>query len=209
MIRYILIAAVWCLFAQEVNGQAVIGPKFNTPCTGTTFFVIPTNGNGDVVPANTRYSWAAPTMPAGLTGGVAASLQLSINGTLVNSTNNSLQAVYNVVPTTAAGVPNGATFTVTVNVLPYAKASDINVIPSNPKVCSGLSTALGCALSSSSTIVSPIFNWYSDAGLNNELAENSTSYTTNILTNNTTYYITVEGANACANTVAVVVPSPA
>ena len=202
MIRYILIAAVWCLFAQEVNGQAVIGPKFNTPCTGTTFFVIPTNGNGDVVPANTRYSWAAPTMPAGLTGGVAASLQLSINGTLVNSTNNSLQAVYNVVPTTEAGVPNGATFTVTVNVLPYAKASDINVIPSNPKVCSGLSTALGCALSSSSTIVSPIFNWYSDAGLNNELAENSTSYTTNILTNNTTYYITVEGANACANTVA-------
>jgi len=203
MIRYILIAAVWCLFAQQVNGQqAAIGPKFSTPCTGTTFFVIPTNGNGDVVPVNTKYSWSAPSMPAGLTGGVSATLQSSINGTLVNSTNTSLQAVYNVVPTTAAGVPNGATFTVTVNVLPYAKASDIKVIPSNPKVCSGLSTALGCALSSSSTIVSPIFNWYSDPSLNNELAENSTSYTTNILTNNTTYYITVEGANACANTVA-------
>ena len=202
MIRYILIAAVWCLFAQQVNGQATISPKFSTPCTGDAFGLVPVNGNGDVVPANTKYSWAAPTMPPGLTGGVAATLQSSINGILVNSTNTSLQAVYNVVPTTAAGVPNGATFTVTVNVLPYAKASDINVIPSNPKVCSGLSTALGCALSSSSTIVSPIFNWYSDAGLNNELAENSTSYTTNILTNNTTYYITVEGANACANTVA-------
>ena len=203
MIRYLLIAAVWCLFAQVVNGQAVIGPKFSTPCTGDAFSVVPVNGsNGDVVPPNTRYSWATPSLPAGLTGGVAATLQSSINGILVNSTNTSLQAVYTVMPTTAAGVQNGATFTVTINVLPYAKASDINVIPANPKVCSGLSTALGCALSSSSTIVSPIFNWYSDAALNNQLVENNTSYTTNILTNNTTYYITVEGANACANTVA-------
>jgi hypothetical protein len=89
MIRYILIAAVWCLFAQGVNGQAVIGPKFNTPCTGTTFGLVPVNGvNGDVVPPDTKYSWAAPTMPGGLTGGVAATLQSSINGTLVNSTNN-------------------------------------------------------------------------------------------------------------------------
>jgi len=203
MIRYILIAAVCCLFAQGVNGQAVIGPKFNTPCTGTTFFVIPTNGNGDVVPANTKYSWAAPSLPAGLTGGVSATLQSSINGTLVNSTNNSLQAVYNVVPTTAAGVQNGATFTVTINVLPYAKASDIKIIPSNPKVCSGLSTSLGCALSSSSTIVpsTEIFTWYSDAALNNTISSVN-AYTTPVLTNNTTYYITVSGANACANTVA-------
>ncbi|MCX6263131.1 MAG: gliding motility-associated C-terminal domain-containing protein [Bacteroidetes bacterium] len=204
MIRYILIAAVWCLFAQGVNGQAVIGPKFNTPCTGTTFGLVPVNGvNGDVVPANTKYSWAAPTMPAGLTGGVAATLQLSINGTLVNSTNYSLQAVYNVVPTNAFGVQNGATFTVTINVLPYAKASDIKVIPSNPKVCSGLSTSLGCALSSSSTIVptTEIFTWYSDAALNNTIS-NVNVYTTPVLSNNTTYYITVSGANACANTVA-------
>ena len=204
MIRYILIAAVWCLFAQGVNGQNVIGPKFNTPCTGTTFGMVPVNGvNGDVVLPNTKYSWAAPTMPAGLTGGVAASLQSSINGTLVNSTSNSLQAVYNVIPTTAAGVQNGATFTVTINVLPYANASDIKVIPSNPKVCSGLSTSLGCALSSSSTIVptTEIFTWYSDAALNNTIS-NGNSYTTPILSNNTTYYITVSGANACANTVA-------
>ena len=204
MIRYILIAAVCCLFAQGVNGQAVIGPKFNTPCTGTTFGLVPVNGvNGDVVPANTKYSWAAPSLPAGLTGGVSATLQSSINGTLVNSTNNSLQAVYNVVPTTALGVQNGATFTVTINVLPYAKASDIKVIPSNPKVCSGLSTSLGCALSSSSTIVpsTEIFTWYSDAALNNTISSVN-AYTTPVLTNNTTYYITVSGANACANTVA-------
>ena len=203
MIRYLLIAAVWCLFAQQANGQqAVISSKFSTPCTADAFAVIPVNGvNGDVVPANTKYSWSAPSMPAGLTGGAPGINQSSINGILVNSTNNSVQVVYNVVPT-AAGVQNGATFTVTVNVLPYAKASDIKVIPSNPKVCSGLSTALGCALSSSSTISFPIFNWYSDAALNNPIALNSSSYTTNILTNNTTYYLTVSGANACANTVA-------
>lgn len=205
MIRYLLIAAVWCLFTQQVNGQqASISPKFNTPCTGSAFSVVPVNGvNGDVVPANTKYSWSAPVLPAGLTGAVSGTAQNSISGILVNSTNNSLQAVYNVIPTTAGGVQNGATFTVTINVLPYAKASDIKVIPSSPKVCSGLSTALGCALSNSSTIVpsTEIFTWYSDAALTNQISAGN-AYTTPVLTNNTIYYITVSGANACANTVA-------
>ena len=206
MIRYLLIAVAFCAVTVQVRAQqAVIGPKFSTPCTGTAFAVVPMSGVGsptpDQVPANTKYSWSAPTMPAGLTGGVAGSIQSSINGTLVNSTNNALQAVYNVVPVTAGGVQNGATFTVTVNVLPYAKASDIQVIPANPKVCSGLTTSLGCAISSSSTIVSPIFVWYSDAALTNQLATGN-SYTTAVLTNNTNYYLTVSGANACANTVA-------
>ena len=201
MIRYILIAAAWCFFAQEVNGQqAVIGNKNSRPCTGDPFVVIPRVSDGDVVPENTKYSWSAPSMAPGLSGGVSATLQNTINGTLVNATNNSLQAVYNVVPTTATGVPIGATFTVTVDVSPYARASDINVIPSNPKVCSGLTTALGCALSSSSTIVptNTTFTWYSDAALNNFLTVGN-AYTTPVLNNNTTYYITVGGVNACAN----------
>ena len=203
MIRYLLIiAATWCLFAQQANGQAVISPKFSTPCTGIEFLVIPTTNTqiGDVVPPNTLYSWATPSPVAGITGGASGTNQLKISGTLINSTNTSQQLIYNVVPTTS-GVP-GNPFTVTVNVLPYAKASDIVLTPSNPRVCSGLTTALGCALSSSSTIVptTEFFNWYSDPLLSNEIS-NEPTFVTPILTNNTTYYITVNGANACKNLV--------
>jgi gliding motility-associated-like protein len=206
MTRFLFTAAVWCSLAFYASGQAVIGPKFTTPCTGQSFTVLPINNVGtppDVVPANTRYSWPAPTMPAGITGAVAGTTQTSISGTLFNSTNNSIQVLYTVTPVNTSNGPIGSPFTVTVNVLPFASASDISITPSLPKVCSGLPTTLGVALSSSSTITtgSEIFTWYSDAALTNQLTQ-GVSYTTGILTNNTTYYVTVRGANKCANTVA-------
>lgn len=207
MTRFLLTAAVWCSLAFYASGQtAVIGPKFTTPCTGQFFNVLPVNGVGtppDVVPANTRYSWPAPTLPTGLTGGASGTIQNSISGTLVNSTSNSLQAIYVVTPVNTSNVAIGSPFTVTVNVLPFATASDITITPSLPKVCSGLPTSLSVALSSSSTVTpgTASFTWYSDAALTDELVS-GTSYTTPVLTNNTTYYLTVRGANKCENTVA-------
>jgi gliding motility-associated-like protein len=206
MTRFLLTLAVWCSLAFYASGQAVIGPKFTTPCSGQTFPVPITNGvNGDVVPTDIRYSWPAPTLPTGLTGAVSGTTQTSVSATLTNSTSISLQAVYIVTPVNTSNEPIGNPFSVTFNVLPYATTADIKITPASPKVCSGLPTTLGVALSASSTITpgTEQFVWYSDAGLNSNLTSDQTStvsYTTGILTNNTTYYITARGANKCANT---------
>jgi gliding motility-associated-like protein len=206
MTRFLFTAAVWCSLAFYASGQAVIGPKFTTPCTGQSFTVLPSNNVGtppDVVPANTRYSWPAPTMPAGITGAVAGTTQTSISGTLFNSTNNSVQVFYTVTPVNISDAPIGNPFTVTVNVKPYATAADIKATPTSPSVCSGLPTTLGVALSSSSTVTpgTEIFEWWSNANLTGFLTQ-GVSYTTGVLTNNTTYYISVQSANKCANTIA-------
>jgi gliding motility-associated-like protein len=209
MIRNVLILIALCALTLQVKAQtAVIGQKFTTPCTSQSFNVVIGNGvNGDVVPAGTRYSWSAPTLPAGLTGATAGIAQAVVSGTLSNSTNNSLQAIYTITPVNITNVPIGNPFTLTVNVLPFATASDIKLTPASPKVCSGLTTALGVTLSASSTITpgTEVFTWYSDAALNAPLTDpnsSATSYTTGILTNNTTYYLTARGANKCANTTA-------
>lgn len=210
MIRYLLISIALCALTVQVKAQtAVIGPKFTTPCTSQAFNVPISNGggNGDIVPAGTRYSWSAPSLPVGLTGATAGVTQAVISGTLNNSTNNSLQAIYTITPVNITNVPIGNPFTLTVNVLPYATAADIKLTPVSPKVCSGLTTSLGVTLSASSTITpgTEVFTWYSDAALNAPLTDpnaSANSYTTGVLTNNTTYYLTARGANKCANTVA-------
>jgi isopentenyl diphosphate isomerase/L-lactate dehydrogenase-like FMN-dependent dehydrogenase len=52
------------------------------------------NPPSDVVPAGTTYSWSAPVVTGGMTGGVAASGQSSITGTLINPTNTPQTATY-------------------------------------------------------------------------------------------------------------------
>ena len=87
-----------------------------TACSGTAFSVTPVNGVNGVIPAGTTYSWAAPVVTGGLTGGVAGAGAANINGNLSNPTNTAQTATYTVTPT--SGTCPGSSFLVTVTVNP-------------------------------------------------------------------------------------------
>jgi gliding motility-associated-like protein len=78
----------------------------------------------------------------------------------------------------------------------YANVNDLNVDP--VVVCSGLSTTLIGALSSTSDIVNPIYSWYRDSNLKN-FAYEGPVFSTPIMNNNSSFYVTVRGTNACNN----------
>lgn len=84
---------------------------------------------------------------------------------------------------------------VTVNVNPLATTTDI-IITGNTTTCAGSSTVL---TASSSTVINPVFTWYSDASLTN-ISYEGPVFTTARLNANTTYYVTVKGDNKCENT---------
>jgi gliding motility-associated-like protein len=99
-----------------VSPVATINPMTVTVCTGNLFTVTPVNVTNGVVPAGTTYSWSAPVVTGGMTGGASGTNQTSISGTLTNPTNTPQTATYTVTPTSGTCV--GATFTLTVTVNP-------------------------------------------------------------------------------------------
>jgi hypothetical protein len=104
-----------------------------TACSNSPFSIAPSDGNGNIVPIGITYSWSAPTVTGGMTGGAIGSNQPTINGTLNNPTNTAQTATYTVTPT--ANGCAGATFTVVVTVNP--KPVIANVTPA--AICSGTS----------------------------------------------------------------------
>ena len=103
----------------DVNPKPVIPNQTSTICSGATFTVSPANGGAVIVPAGTTYTWAAPVVTGGITGGSAQAGQASISQTLTNPTNIARTATYTVTPTSGAvGSCVGSTFTVTVTVNP-------------------------------------------------------------------------------------------
>ena len=100
-----------------VNPTPNIANKTTSTCGGIPFTVAPVNG-ADIVPAGTTYSWPAPTVQAGITGGAAGSNASNISGTLVNTTTNPLNATYTVTPVSGSCPGNSFTVTVTVNPAP-------------------------------------------------------------------------------------------
>ena len=99
-----------------VDPKATITPMTATICTAGTFTSIPTDGIDGVIPVGTTYSWPAPVVSGGLTGGAVRSGAGNISGTLTNPTNAAQTAIYTVTP--LSGGCTGATFTVTVTVNP-------------------------------------------------------------------------------------------
>jgi len=104
-------------------------------CSGGTFSVLPTDGvplATTIVPALTTYSWPAPVVTGGITGGSAQSAQASISQTLSNPTAVNQTATYTVTPTSgASGLCVGSTFQVIVTVNPLPIVTSIT-----PSVCS-------------------------------------------------------------------------
>jgi len=83
---------------------------------------------------------------------------------------------------------------VTVTVNPLATTTDI-VVSGNTDACSGTSVTLKAV---STTVVNPVFTWYSDAALTN-ISYIGDTFTTPNINSNTNYYVTVKGDNKCEN----------
>uniref|UniRef100_UPI0040488821 beta strand repeat-containing protein n=1 Tax=Algoriphagus sp. TaxID=1872435 RepID=UPI0040488821 len=87
-------------------------------CSGDAFLVTPTDGNGNIVPTGTRYSWTVQDNPS-VTGENIGTLQPSISQFLTNTSNTVQTVIYTVTPISgAAGSCPGPTFNVTVTVNP-------------------------------------------------------------------------------------------
>jgi gliding motility-associated-like protein len=125
-----------------VKPKPTINTITNSICTALGFEVTPTNGTNGIVPAGTTYSWPAPTITGGLTGGVSAADAGTISGTLTNPTNAVQTATYSVTPKSAEGCVGG-TFTLTVTVNPKATIAS----NSTAAICSATSFTFSSTVS--------------------------------------------------------------
>ena len=73
------------VIVNPVPVVTTVGGMTATACRGTAFSVTPVNGVNGVIPAGTTYSWAAPVVTGGLTGGAAGAGAANISGNLVQS----------------------------------------------------------------------------------------------------------------------------
>ncbi|WP_436491547.1 gliding motility-associated C-terminal domain-containing protein [Chitinophaga sp. ARDCPP14] len=88
--------------------------------------------------------------------------------------------------------PSTIPLSVTVAVNRHALAADITT--ADQSICEGNAVTM----TASSDISNPVFSWYTDAGLNNPVAAGA-SFTTPSLSAPATYYVTVNGTDACEN----------
>ncbi|MCA6513870.1 MAG: hypothetical protein IM569_13530, partial [Chitinophagaceae bacterium] len=101
-------------------------------CSGVEFQVSPVVGtySGNIVPANTTYTWGEPGYSASLSGGISGSNQSFIRSTIINASNTTQTATYTVIPTT--GNCTGSSFTLIVTVHPVPKIASLSTV-----TCSG------------------------------------------------------------------------
>jgi hypothetical protein len=103
-------------FSVTVNPTPSISNVTETICSAGSFTVTPANGGSEIVPANTTYSWSAPTV-SGITGLASGSSATSIAGTLTNTTNTAIDVIYTVTPTSGENCA-GSPFQITITVDP-------------------------------------------------------------------------------------------
>ena len=110
------------LLTVTVNPKPSITTQTQTICSNATFNIAPVNGGNLIVPANTTYTWTAPTSnPLGAISGGAAQLSsvANISQLLTNNSNSQGLLTYLVTPTSgAAGSCVGAPFNVEITVSP-------------------------------------------------------------------------------------------
>ena len=117
-----------------VNPKPFIQDITLTTCSDEGFTHIPVNGSGNIVPANTTYSWSEPVVTGGLTGGATGTDSADINGLLTNPTNIDQTATYTVTPSWTNGTETciGNDFTITVTIEPKPAINNHTVT-----ICSG------------------------------------------------------------------------
>ena len=141
-----------------VNPTPFIPTQNTSVCSGNPFTVSPIDGaTNTIVPLNTSYSWSAPIVTGGISGGSAASNQVSISQTLINTTSLVQTATYLVTPTSGVtGNCVGLPFTVVVNVQPIPVISNTTI-----NVCSNSNFSVTPANAPPTTIVptGTIYSW--------------------------------------------------
>ncbi|MEI2750128.1 MAG: PKD-like domain-containing protein [Ferruginibacter sp.] len=183
-----------------VNPTSSIGSTSTTGCSGTAFTVTPSG-----FPSGTSYSWSAPVVTGGMTGGAAGSGN-SISGTLTNNTATAQTATYTVTPVYGSTPPCTITFTVTVTVNPRPT---VNATPSTQTRCSG--SAIGTiTITNPNSVPGTNFSWSrNNTGNLTGIANNGTGSTiAGTLTNNTgtqqtTNFTITATAGSCFSTTAV------
>lgn len=175
-----------------VNPVPAITAITSTICSDVGFTVSPTDGTNGVVPSGTTYSWSAPSVTGGLTGGASGTAAASITGTLTNPTSSAQTATYTVTPT--AGSCTGSTFTVTVTVNAKPTAS----VSGTASICGGSSTNLTITL----TGTSPWNFTYTDGTSPVTVNSQATSpYTVSVSPSSTkTYSVTAVSDANCSGT---------
>jgi hypothetical protein len=105
-------------YTLTVNPRPVIANITAQSCSGVAFSIVPSSTSPNVIPAGTTYSWLAPVVTGGITGGAAGNGS-TISGALVNPGTTAATATYTVTATSGTA-PNQCsnTFTVTVTVNP-------------------------------------------------------------------------------------------
>ncbi len=104
-----------CQFTVTVYPKAVVDDYTEILCSDGSFEYAPIDGTNGIVPSGTTYSWSAPSI-TGITGAVAGTNETHITGTLTNTTDQAIDVIYNVTP--SSGICNGDPFTVTITVNP-------------------------------------------------------------------------------------------
>jgi len=100
-----------------ISTSPAITAMTETVLSGFSFVVTPIDGTNGIVPSGTTYSWPAPVVTGGITGGAASSgAPSNINGILTNPTSIAQTATYTVTPT--SGTCTGNTFTLTITLDP-------------------------------------------------------------------------------------------
>ncbi len=207
-IRYVVTPKAGSCTGAPFNVDVTVDPKpvianyTPTICSGTAFNVSPVNGNpsaATIVPAGTKYTWGAPVVTGGITGGSALANQTSISQTLTNPSTSPQTATYTVTATSGdqGSCVATSTFQVVVTVNPIPRLST-TLTPAG--ICSGNFSYNPASLTAGAT-----FAW-SRANVPgiNESAASGTGNISETLTNPTTSpvdvtYIVVTSANGCSN----------
>jgi gliding motility-associated-like protein len=147
--------------------------------------------SGDIIPAGITYAWLAPTVQAGINGGVASGTPspTSLVGSLTNFTGGALNATYNITPSYMSCA--GANFTYIVRVYPKPIIGNKTV-----NICSGMSFTVAPVDGTPITEVVPSGTTYSwaapiNAGITGTFSGTSANVISATLTNTTNAPITV------------------
>lgn len=173
--------------AVEVKPTPVISGKSIALCSGTLAAVSPINGNGDIVPSGTIYSWSAPSSSY-LSGMTVGNAQSAFGQTLTNISGSDQNITYTVTPNSAGCI--GSSFAVTANI----KFEPTPQISGAQSICSGESVQL--FVNGGAT-----YNWTPNTNINAYFIENPTVSPTAT----TTYNVLVTGSNGCSTSRSVAV----
>ncbi|WP_158798321.1 putative Ig domain-containing protein [Pedobacter sp. L105] len=194
---------------RQISGTPTLGGTFTVQetvtdangVTATASYVINVTVPGPAVAGATSCSGTPVTLTvSNPVAGVTYNWYAAASGGTALATGTSFQTPVITATTTyyAEGISGTAVSTrtpVTVTVKPNATSADITVAGIPNSICSGSGVTLTAG---STTVVNPVFTWFTDAALTNAVFTGAV-YNIPALTASTNYYVSVSGDNKCAN----------